>query len=282
MFKRIKRTPKAGFRVTLYIEDVEVGMSDYSTVVFDSNGEPEAVLILDPVLDYPDIGMFYRNKISGLSDPKLGKLLNRLKYLNPGIDKEGIKKLTDFVIRNFTKIVKTEDRFSAAVTHEELSPVITALFSSKIKVDMDDIYLTKHVLYMSDSKLSKNDKISISKRARNKVMSRLYGELLHEIANDLVEQADRIRIVTKPQVFAEANNTEKKSDVTWNKHLIDKTKNLLKAAKEQGLSARPELIEKYKIFLQLPKDVSFDKAVEKLKVSKSTIKKFKDYAKDND
>lgn len=280
--KRIKDVVKGGFRTKLMPGNIVAGLSDYLVLVESEDKlRHGGALVLVPALDYPDIGVFYRKKLYGIDDPALSSLLNRLKYLNGGIDSFGKKRLTEYIVRYFSIVHKVDGIFSSSISYEELRPRVDSVMGSRV-LDMDDIYMKKSVLYDEDATLGVQDRRIFTREINSSKLIRMRADLIHEVANAIYEDYDYRLIVTKNKV---RQNTviNVKGDVmdpkTFRKYLRKDTIKLLEVSAEMGLSSREGVVEKYLQFLELPFGTTLDIVVERLKVGKGTAKKFVDYAR---
>ena len=224
---------------------------------------------------YGRLGVFYR-KPAGRSGTMLMLLLRRLVYLNPGIDAVGLKLLTSSIIPTFVAFqgnepVLNHHEFVLKYREVEGSLYNRGWFPEEVPSDMV-------VAYPYDSELTTVDRKRISSANRIDRMKGLYGEMIHNAAEIAIEQKSKYLQVGKASLlpYTRQGSPPVRTMRTLEKHIELRTEVMLEESDSSGDFKTVKTVSKYLEYLALPEGTSSNKACNVLRVSRSTIRQFKD------
>ena len=231
----------------------------------------------------PYFNLFYAKKITGHTDPYLPKAILRLLYLNPGTSStDNVKAITSFILSNFS------------ATKKKASAVKDGKFVDVPVLDYEKVYAMvwtanelgsykdyvpdteRIVMYPRDSKITKNQKISINAVCRAKIATSYYEKAIHNAAEFLHESQELIKI-TDSRIKDTDLVRGKRSSVstrTITRYMAPRTKAMIEELNLIKPFKTFVSYKKYEEFLQLEDD-SAEVLAEKLSVSKSTIFEFR-------
>jgi len=265
--KRIKQVLPGEFRSVLCLEDIreDIAFGEYYPMAVPSGGTERVLVLADMPIKTPYMRKYFGLKIKGLSDPLLKQAVSEFLYFNPGIDMEGIRKMTTFFVRYL--ILK-----SPIITFETVLPVIEGVIRNPVKIHLlaDTV-----VLFQRGSLIPAAERKTMSLQTRSLRNSKLTGEIIHNATQTVIETIPPALVVTQRKVLEESKNQGKhiKSKHTMNKHIKPETKMLMDEANLGRYFRTEKSLQKYRKFLALPA-MSMDRYAAELGVSKTTVAKF--------
>lgn len=280
-----KILPSDKIRLHLCIEDVDVHNLEVLTqfgVVSKNLFKEEWFYIFHMGYPLPYFNVFFASKIKSISDPYLLTLVERLYFLNPGNTPENLKRITSFILMNFTVTKPVESEVTntiiqiPVITFEELFPVIQLLVkSTQVLTYVPNT--EKVVMYSKNCTFSKGDKISINAKARAGVIEKYYSSAIHHAAEFLNENEMYLKItdVRIQETDLVVKNNVPVSVKTINRYMSQRTKELIKEMNSVKPFKTKVSFEKYCKFTELPADMSADEIASVLNVSKSTVQEFR-------
>jgi len=232
----------------------------------------------------PYFNLFYARKITSHKDKYLTLAITRLLYLNPG--KEGsdsnLKAVTQFILSTFSVTKKVESSVKdgkfidvPVLEYDKVFALVCSINWMKI-ADTYEPDTEKLVMYSRDSKIPKNQKISINAKHRAETTVSYYESAIHNAAEFLHESQELVKItdsrikntnLVKVKNYGASVRTITRYMAPRTRAMIDEL-NLIKPFKNN------KRYEKYQEFKNLERDAA-DVQAEKLSVSKSTIFEFR-------
>jgi len=218
-----------------------------------------------------NFGVYYFNRIDKLESNYFEVAMQRLMWLNEGIDFEGLKKLTEYIHSRWIKDTKKIGK----------RDILKALLESvNMDINSENITHTKNVFYSRSSLLSSKEKMRITIRYRNEKLSALLGELIHESAMVAIEvhelSEESILKLGKTQVLREVQTRRAISTVrTMVKHMQGRTASALVEYNVDKIFKTKKAYVKYKKFLTLPEYTGNREMSRRLGVSLSTVQQYK-------
>lgn len=233
-------------------------------------------------LKVPYVGRMFSMKVSSISDPFLVEAIEVLSYFNPSLDELGLKKMVEYVVLVLTRRVGlTVDSLEPVLKYEDLEKVVKGIYRvaqfKPAKGVMD-----KYVVFANGSTMSASDRRLASQQVRSSVKQDLVGKLIHLSAVDLVEKMEPTIVVSKPKVLENIDQEDRvakhiNSLRGLSRFMGSNTVELLQVVNEGRPFKKVSEFDKYNKFLEMPPMRVAD-AVSELKVSRSTIIKFKKLA----
>lgn len=186
--ERIKLLGDSDFRPQLSSQDVKKGYG-LEVDVFSSNESmsnhgieysEKALLFLDKPICVPNTSYLFQRRLYSIKDDKkIERVVKDLMFINPNINEYGIKNMTSWIVNFY---VYTNDAGKKRITHEQLLPKVSYYCEKYKGGDVDIIESSKVVLYKKDSLLTPEDKRWYSNHFRNKTVSKMLGDAIHEAA----------------------------------------------------------------------------------------------------
>ena len=287
-FITIKPNTSGKVREVLCLEDVYI--EDYSIVegfglVKTEIIDDEKVLWFKDPIRIPKFNMFYASRIRSVDDPYLVELIRRLLYINPKPDALMVKKLTEFIVMRFSKMVPKESQvkvgeivFLPVLTFEEVETVVRACKNSKAL--MDGGYVPDNevpVLFQRNSKLTRGQKITIMSEYRGYMVTEKMESIIHTATEHLIDTKEYLKI-TKSRI-RETGIVETNKGVasvnTISKYIAPRTKKVIEDHNHTAPFKTQNTEDLYREFLKLPEHQTITWYSQALECSNSTIIEFK-------
>lgn len=195
-------------RFGLYTEDIDSsflkllsGMGEVEVHEFDLIQGKEVVYEFNRALRVPSFDVFYGSPITSVNDPYLVELIKRLWYINPRMSAVMKKQLVEGILTRFvaTKLVESEvgsgKKAEPVLSFEQVMVVVDKVLSSRVcdpKLNQD-----RFVFFSKNSKLTKEEKRSLSINARMRAIGKAVDFIIHQRAQILNEQDELLYITTK-------------------------------------------------------------------------------------
>lgn len=284
----ISKNTSGKVRDRLYMEDIQVNHMDvavgFGLVNIEFIGEEAYAWFKEPIR-VPSFSKFYSSRIKSVSDPWLLELIRRLLYLNPSPDKLMVKKITEFIILRFSAFTMEESKVKAGevistpvLKFETVEPVVqTAVTHWEILDQEYEPDAEVIVLFSKDSKLSKEDKMSISVKHRSELVKQKMESVIHNVAEILIEKK-KMLTVNNSRIKNTGLVKTKRGVASLNtigKYMAARTLRVI----EEHNSIAPFKTEKtqelYLKFSKLPEKMPIKWYADALNTSNSTIIEFK-------
>jgi len=269
---RIKKVRKGEFRSRLALEDVEVDKNTEMYSITNTYNREESVMVCckDPI-PCPLMQYIFYLKITTIKDKYLKRMVGDLMYLNPGIDAEGIRKMTMFIV---TSLVYKKPDSGYSLTYEELHPVVEKL-AAIAEIEGVEVYADKVVLFEKDTMLTGNERQQIGAQTRAYRDGYLNSEIIHNKALQIVGRQEPYA-VSKVVVHKEVKDKKGlKTIKTFNKHIAGKTLKVLEESLEERKFRSPREADQFEVYKDCrEKKMSTAQMVKKMGVSFSTLAYF--------
>lgn len=272
-------------RTTLCIEDVK--FSNYNVLngfgivskALLSQGE---VLFFTTPFRVPKFNIFYASRIKNSRDPYLVELIKRVLYLNPAPNALLIKKITEFIILNFSILKQKQSEVTGrmvsypVLTFEEVEPVVKGVsLLTELEgyaPDNEDV-----VMFSRKGSFSKQDKIKIRANHRMLFVANRLEQVIHTIAEHLIDEQTLIKVTGSgiESTKMVTTDTGPASVRTIRKYMSDRTKNVIEEHNEYAPFKSIITSKKYADFLKLPNGISLDEIASTLNISKRTAIDFR-------
>jgi hypothetical protein len=276
---RITVFGSSGFRPKLSVQDVKIGFGD-EVEIFSSNESlsnddvqysEKALLFLDKPICVPNMNYLFVRKLNSLKDNMLERLVRDLMFLNPSLSGQGANTMTSWILGFF--VASGEDG-KKVITYEQLLPKVIFLCEKYEGGDVDIIESNKVILYKKESLLTPDNKRWYSNYYRNKRMSYLRGEIIHEAAILASKIEHRLLKISKPIVLDHANEINNMKAL--NKHIEERTIRFLEDENKYKPLVSRKTTEKFDLFKKVYQEgVPLDFYTKELSVSKCTAVAFK-------
>jgi len=268
----IRLIGKGNFRAKVFAEDVM-----YPSKVIHIQGkyeEQEEIKVYDDIpFHVTDVGVYFRAKLTGASDSRLREVVNKLYYINGILDKQGEKKMVEFILQLLTE---------PGTSYEQMANAVGILSNHVSYTDI--IPLPRITFFSRFSTLSSREKSTITLNIGRAKLVKQYTELIHQMTALVIEvehchmqigsKAIIEEITTAGESLDEADKIVVKSRTSINKYMKDETKDMIRTENEGRYFKRRDILEKYLEFCKNPIG-TLDELAARYGSSKSTMIKFR-------
>lgn len=184
--ERIKDVSAGEFRSKLYIDSVTEygGVYEYVT---SENGKDELIGLYheNPII-CPSFSYMYCLKVSNVRDRFFKQAVSDYTYINPNIDNKGLYLMAEHIQKYLVKRDSSTriSLISISDIFKEVKKLHKAFESENDKIRLETIV----VVFNKNSILTKEEKISFSRMVRHHRKSIVYGQLIHEEAQIMLEE----------------------------------------------------------------------------------------------
>lgn len=284
MHKNIKNVSKNNFRTDVYLEDV-IRFSEILVIpveVGDVIVDEEVGVFTDWPMQYPNIGKFYKSRVTGVEDRKIEDIVWSLQHINGVMNSFSVKKMVEFIVGYLTYVDKEG---KPVVSFEQMYPVVVNAMN-RTKVDHLSM-VEKSVFFSVNSRLTTSQKKSFVNRFLFEMMNKHITLGIHNAALiAIAETYDKVKI-TDPKVLKVVNKRKSSANDAiqtvrvLKRHMAPRTAEMLKEANIDRVFLSDKVGEKYLEFLKDPEE-SLNSAAKRLGVSKSTVVEFREiFEKEN-
>lgn len=271
--KRIKRVGKGEFRSKLSVEDILPGVLDETYSIHNRFSKYENILVMAkaPLL-YPFMDYAFHIKIKSLDDKYLKRFVADLSYLNEGIDEEGMKKMTTFIVKNFVFFNTLIKR--PCLSFEKVFPKVVELIAIA-ELNGYECNADRLVVFSQNTLLEKEDRQKISFETRSYRNTYLHEEVIHNKAMTLVSKYPSFA-VGRREVHNEVSDRKGlKTFRSFNKHIAEKTVKVLDEALELRKFRSAKEVQEFEKYRQWRSEgINTADIVIELGVSYSTVAKY--------
>lgn len=284
--KRIKVFKGCIFRPQLSMEDVVSGQGElidvYSSDVNLSSEEVQfsekALLFLDKPIVYPNMTYLFSMRLRSLDNPILERLIRDLMFLNPHLKDEGVKKMTSWIISFFVGVNDDKKKF---ITYEDLLPIAYKYCEEYYGGDVEIIESDKIILYKANSLLLSDDKRWHTNQYRNKKISKMLGEVIHQGVILASETLHRNLKISKSSVVEYSRSEEVRTVRKMNFHILPESEKMLNDENSRRYFLRQDTLDKYVAFEDIYEEGKpLDYYVNQLNISKTTALEFRNLKQD--
>jgi len=237
----------------------------------------EVLFFLNNPVKLPYMNYLYYTRLISIRDPKLYEMVHDFIYINPDIDKLGIKKMTEHIIQYNVKHVKSDNgiylKSFPVISFEDIYKKVYQ-YAIKAKDDKPDNVANIVVAYKRDSIFTKEEKITISSRARDDLNTQLHQEIIHNAVNYLVSKESKLLKVTNPRIVKKTTEKGLKSINTITKKMTSETTSLIDEHNKDAQFKTVITYDKYNKYLKI-KDKSNRLISKEISVSKDTVSVFR-------
>tara|TARA_R110000772_G_scaffold27361_20_gene69674 strand:- start:1499 stop:2410 length:912 start_codon:yes stop_codon:yes gene_type:complete len=266
----------------IYIPNEEIAIG-FGLITVEEINEEKVLWFKEPVR-IPKFNKFYASRINSVSDPYLFELIKRIVYLNPLPDFLMVKKITEFIVLRFSRMVNAESEvklgeylYKPVLTFEEIEPIVKAYTSSRGAKDYEPDNEVP-ILFERNSKFTREEKISILAEYRGYLVKDKLESVIHTAAEHLIDKQEYLKVTnSKIQETGIVETHRGKASIkTISKYIAPRTKKIIGDHNEVAYFATQNAFDKYKQFLELEENLTLDEMASKLQASKSTIIEFKE------
>jgi hypothetical protein len=272
---RVRRLGSSEFRSSLTFGDIVKGNGEV-VHVSSSNSDlsnndvqyfEDALVFIDRPIVIPNMPYLYNTRLYRLENVFLLRVVGDLVFLNPGIGARGINKMVSWIVRF---LVGENDSGDKVLTYEQLR----ALVGGMIGLDHTIIENDRIIVYGRESLLEGSDKRWYSNHYRDRYMSILAGELIHQGALLASKVLYEKLILSKAMVLDHTKDI--KAIKTLNKHIEGRTVSFLEDENNKRFFKTQWTVDKFKKFVEIyDESISLSGYEEKLGISRKTAVEFK-------
>jgi hypothetical protein len=272
---RVRRLGSSDFRSRLTVGDIVDGVGEV-VEVSSSNAElsnddiqyyEDALVFIDKPIVLPNMPYLYNTRLYRLDDVFLLRVIGDLVFLNPGIGSRGINKMVSWIVRF---LVGENDSGDKVLSYEQLHPMVGGMIGlPHVIIENDRI-----IVYQRESLLEGSDKRWYSNHYRDRYMSILAGELIHQGALLASKRLYEKLILSKGMVLHHTKDIN--AIKTLNKHIEDRTVSFLEDENNKRYFKTKVSVDKFKKFVEIyDESISLSGYEEMLGISRKTAVEFK-------
>ena len=274
----VKQVPPGEFRLELFLEDIVVDSVVYveptrlkDQLIPEDREEPIGIMF-DMSIPVSNFGIYYHRPIDNLDNKYFEVLVERIMWMNEGIDFDGLKRVVEHI---YSKWIKDKGSISKRSILKKILD-LTPIFDT----DENNITHSKSVFYKRNSLLSPAEKMKLTIKYRDRRISYLVGEIIHESAMIAMENhrvKDKLLRLGKKAVLQEVQTKKAIATVrTMLKHMHGKTATAIVEYNVNKVFKTEKAYNKYKKFLTLPSNAGNREVSRRLGISLSTVQQYKE------
>lgn len=276
--KRIKGVSKGEFRSKLSLEDILPSITDEFYFILNEYNRKERMLVMYKMpIAVPFMDYVFHIKVKSTSDKYLIRFIHDLMYFNQGIDDQGLKKMTSFIITSIVLFNKMIGK--PCLTFEQVYPVVckeAALAELQgVETNSDKI-----VVFEKTTMLTTKQRRELTSETRYYRNSYLHEEVIHNKALTLVDKYPNFAVGKRDVHTEVANRKGLKTYRSFNKHIADKTVKILEEALNIRKFKSAEEVEEFEKYQVLKDTHTTAEIAKELGISYSTIAKYSKIVKE--
>lgn len=223
--RRIKDVQAGEFRSKLYVDCVLSDGGDFVFTTSESGHEELVNIYHQNPIACPIFTYMHYIKVNSVKDKFFKTAVKEYTYINPNIDERGLYLMSEHIQKFLIR--RDSDTMIPIIGIQDIFKEVKRLHKIYEKDDDFEVCSDTVCVFKRDSSLTKDEKISFSRKIRAFRNSLLQGELIHNKAQELISitknYATRKRDVYNNVKGNKGLNTYN----SFNKHILSKTEEML-------------------------------------------------------